>query len=69
MGLMRDHRLLSQVSGHPVNIIKSLPPLILTDVEVDAALRAIDQTLDKAHRLRGGLWEMGRDLVKATLKR
>ena len=33
------------------------------------ALTAIDQTLDKAHRLRGGLWEMGKDLVKAAMKR
>lgn len=33
------------------------------------ALTAIDATLDKAHRLRGGLWEMGQYLVKAALKR
>lgn len=69
MGLMRDHRLLTQVSGHRVNIIKFLPPLILTDADADGALAAIDATLEKAHRLRGGLWEMGKDLVKAALKR
>ena len=33
------------------------------------ALTAIDQTLDKAHRLRGGLWDMGQHLVKAALRR
>jgi len=69
MGLMRDHRLLTQVSGHRVNIIKFLPPLILTDEQVEYALAAIDATLEKAHRLRGGLWEMGQHLVKAALKR
>ena len=69
MGLMHDHRLLSQVSGHRVNIVKFLPPLILTDADVDEALTAIEQTLDKAHRLRGGLWEMGKDLVESALKR
>jgi len=69
MGLMRDHRLLSQVSGHRVNIVKFLPPLILTDEQVDDALTAIDATLAKAHRLRGGLWDMGQHLVKAALKR
>jgi ornithine--oxo-acid transaminase len=68
MGLMRDHRLLTQVSGHRVNIIKFLPPLILTDEQVEHALTAIDQTLDKAHRLRGGLWDLGKDLVKAAFK-
>ena len=69
MGLMHDHRLLTQVSGHRVNIIKFLPPLILTDEQVEYALTAVDQTLDKAHRLRGGLWDLGKDLVKAAMKR
>jgi len=69
MGLMRDHRLLTQVSGHRVNIVKFLPPLILTDEQVDDALTAIDQTLEKAHRVRGGLWEMGKKIVKGALGR
>jgi ornithine--oxo-acid transaminase len=69
MGLMHDHRLLSQVSGHRVNIIKFLPPFILTDADVDDALTVIDQTLEKAHRLRGGLWEMGKSIVKGALGR
>jgi len=69
MGLMRDHRILSQVSGHRVNIVKFLPPLVLSNADVDFALSAIDQTLEKAHKVRGGLWEMGTDLVKGALKR
>jgi len=67
MGLMRDHRLLTQVSGHRVNIIKFLPPLILTDEDVDSALSAIESSIEKAHRVRGGLWDLSRDLVRATL--
>jgi len=69
MGLMHDHRLLTQVSGHRVNIIKFLPPLILTGEQVEYALTAIDATLEKAHRVRGGLWDMGKDLVKAAMRR
>jgi len=69
MGLMRDHRLLTQVSGHRVNIVKFLPPLILTDEQVNSALSAIESSIEKAHRVRGGLWDLSRDLVKATLSR
>ena len=69
MGLMRDHRLLTQVSAHRVNIVKFLPPLVLTDEDIDYALAAIDATLEKAHKVRGGLWEMGQNLVMAALKR
>ncbi len=69
MGLMHDHRVLSQVSGHRVNIVKFLPPLILSDDDVRFALAAIDATLAKAHKVRGGLWEMGREIVKGALRR
>jgi ornithine--oxo-acid transaminase len=69
MNLMKEHRLLTQVSGHRVNIVKFLPPLVVTEEEIDAAVGAIDASLEKAHRLRGGLWDLGRDLVKAALTR
>jgi acetylornithine/succinyldiaminopimelate/putrescine aminotransferase len=69
MDLMHERRVLSQVSGHRVNIVKFLPPLVLRDADVEEAIAAIDATLGRAHRLRGGLWEMGKDLVRAALKR
>ncbi len=69
MGLMHDHRLLTQVSGHRVNIVKFLPPLIIGEEEVDYALDALDKVLADAHRFPGGLWRMGKDLVKGALSR
>ncbi len=69
MGLMHDHRLFTQVSGHRVNIIKFLPPLIIGKEEVDYALDALDKVLADAHRFPGGLWRMGKDLVKGALSR
>jgi acetylornithine/succinyldiaminopimelate/putrescine aminotransferase len=69
MGLMHDHRLLTQVSGHRVNIIKFLPPLIIGEEEVDYALDALNKVLANAHRFPGGLWRMGKDLVKGALSR
>jgi len=67
MGLMRDHRLLTQVSGHRVNIVKFLPPLVIGEEEVDYALDALDQVLAGAHRFPGGIWKMGKDLVKGAI--
>ena len=69
MGLMHDHLLLTQVSGHRVNIIKFLPPLIIGEDEVDYALDALDKVLAAAHRFPGGLWRMGKDLVKGAMSR
>jgi len=69
MGLMHDHRLLTQVSGHRVNIVKFLPPLVIGQEEVDYALDALDKVLADAHRFPGGLWKVGKDLVKGALLR
>lgn len=69
MSLMRDHRLLSQVSGHRVNIIKFLPPLVIGEEGIDYALKALDQVLAEAERFPGGLWKMSAELVKGALAR
>ncbi|MGQ9477054.1 MAG: aspartate aminotransferase family protein [Candidatus Bipolaricaulia bacterium] len=69
MALMREHRLLTQVSGHRVNIIKFLPPLVIGEEEIDSALGALDQVLAEAHRFPGGLWKMSAELVKGALSR
>jgi len=68
MNLMREHRLLTQVSAHRVNIVKFLPPLNISEQQIDDALTAMDQTLAVAHRFPGGLWKMGADLVKGALR-
>lgn len=69
MALMQEHRLLTQVSGHRVNIVKLLPPLILSDEEVERIVSAFDAVLAQAHRFPGGLWSQGLDLVKRALGR
>jgi ornithine--oxo-acid transaminase len=69
MSLMRKHRLLTQVSGHRVNIIKFLPPLAIGEEEIDTAVNAMDQVLAEAHTFPGGMWKMGADLVKGALGR
>ncbi len=69
MALMREHRLLAQVSGHRVNIIKFLPPLIIGEEEIDYALEALDKVLAEAHRFPGGLWKLSAALVKEALAR
>ncbi|HIP99430.1 TPA: aspartate aminotransferase family protein [Candidatus Bipolaricaulota bacterium] len=69
MALMREYRLLTQVSAHGVNIIKFLPPLIVGEEEIDYALEALDGVLAEAHRFPGGIWGLGKELVKAALSR
>jgi acetylornithine/succinyldiaminopimelate/putrescine aminotransferase len=67
MTLMRDHRILVQVGGPGVNIIKLLPPLIIGDEEVEMIVSAFDETLAEASRVRGRVWAMSGHLIKAAM--
>ena len=49
--LFTDHRILSQVAGHGLNVIKGLPPLVLSEEDVDWFVTALDATLAKAQKL------------------
>ena len=64
MALMRDHRILTQVGGPDVNIIKLLPPLIIGDAEVEAVIAAFDAVMAEAARVRGRVWGQSAQLVK-----
>jgi acetylornithine/succinyldiaminopimelate/putrescine aminotransferase len=64
MALMRDHRILTQVGGPGVNIIKLLPPLIIGDKEVEAIVAAFDAVMAEASRVRGRVWGQSGQLIK-----
>jgi ornithine--oxo-acid transaminase len=64
MALMRDHRILTQVGGPGVNIIKLLPPLIIGDEEVEMIIAAFDAVMAEAEHLRGSVWSLSGQLIK-----
>ena len=49
--LFSDHRILTQVAGHGVNVIKILPPLTLSEDDVDLFVDALDETLRRAQKI------------------
>jgi ornithine--oxo-acid transaminase len=49
--LFRDHRILSQVAGHGIAVVKGIPPLTVTEEDVDWFAGALDETIRKAQRL------------------
>jgi len=68
MSLMRDHRILTQVGGPDVNIIKLLPPLIIGDDEVQAIVSAFDAVMAEAQHLTGRVWGLMGNLVKQAVR-
>jgi ornithine--oxo-acid transaminase len=43
--LFRDHRILTQVAGHHMNVIKALPPLIISEAELRRFVTALQEVL------------------------
>jgi len=67
--LFHRHRILTQVAGDNMNVVKLLPPLIVGQEEVDYFVGALDDVLADAHRNSALLFEFGRTLAKSALRR
>jgi ornithine--oxo-acid transaminase len=67
--LFHRHRILSQVAGDDINVIRLLPPLIAGQEEVDYFVGALDDVLADAHRNSALLFEFGKSLAKSALRR
>ncbi|HZV26490.1 MAG TPA: aspartate aminotransferase family protein [Acidothermaceae bacterium] len=62
--LFHQHRILTQVSGDRLEVIKLIPPLIIGEREVDLFVDAFIDVMDEAHRGSGLVWDFGKTLVK-----
>jgi acetylornithine/succinyldiaminopimelate/putrescine aminotransferase len=53
--LFHDHRILTQVAGHHMNVIKALPPLVTEEADIRRFASALEAVLEGAerHMLRG----------------
>ncbi|MET7904700.1 aspartate aminotransferase family protein [Streptomyces sp. NPDC005355] len=65
--LLQRHRILTQVSGDHLEVIKLIPPLIIGEREVDRFVQAFTAVMDDAHGGGGLMWEFGRTLVKQAV--
>ncbi|PRH78935.1 aspartate aminotransferase family protein [Streptomyces solincola] len=65
--LLRRHRILTQVSGDRLEVIKLIPPLIIGEREVERFVTAFIAVMDEAHSGGGLMWDFGRTLVKQAV--
>ena len=67
--LFSKHRILAQVAGHGLDVVKILPPLIIGEKEIAHFVNALDSVLDECRKFPGPLWDLGANLVKSSLKK
>lgn len=65
--LMQNHGMLTQVSGHHQDIIKLIPPLVITQQDCDAFVNALEQVLLECNKMAGPIWKIGKNLIKHSV--
>jgi acetylornithine/succinyldiaminopimelate/putrescine aminotransferase len=68
VALFQRNRILTQVSGDHMEVIKLIPPLMIGDTEVKLFTDAFAEVLDDASRGSGLMWEFGRTLIKQAVR-
>jgi ornithine--oxo-acid transaminase len=66
--LFKDQHILSQVAGHGMNVVKLLPPLVLTEKDRDWIINSLDKVIADCHQVPGSIWDLGKTLAGHALK-
>jgi ornithine--oxo-acid transaminase len=68
VALFQRHRILTQVSGDHMEVIKLIPPLMIGEAEVKLFTEGLAEVLEDASKGGGLIWEFGRTLVKQAVR-
>jgi len=66
--LLTEHRILAQVAGHHLDVIKLLPSLVISEEDVAHIVRSFDRVMADCHRFPGPVWEIGKRLAGSALR-
>src|ERR1700754_285457 len=67
--LFKDHKILTQVSGHGSHTIKLLPPLTITEEDCRWIETAFDSVIASSHKVPGAIWSLGKTLVDNAVRK
>jgi ornithine--oxo-acid transaminase len=65
--LLEKHRILAQVAGHALPVIKLLPAYVIDEDDVAWIVRAFTEVIRDSQRM-GGVWDLGRTLASHAIK-
>jgi len=68
--LMEDHRIICQVAGHNLDVVKLIPPLVIDESDVQWFLAAFESVLESMHRpmaTAGLLARLGRNTLRSMM--
>jgi ornithine--oxo-acid transaminase len=65
--LLDKHHIITQVAGHHIDVVKLLPPLVLSEEDVRWFLTAFEDVLAQMHKFPGPAWNVIADIGKMAL--
>ena len=65
--LLDRHHILTQVAGHHIDVIKLLPPLVISDEDAEWFLSAFEEVLAQMHRFPGPAWDVIADIGRMAV--
>ena len=65
--LMNKHHIITQVAGHNVDVVKLLPPFILTEADAKYFLTAFEDVMIQMHKFPGPAWNVLMGIGKLAL--
>lgn len=66
--LMTDHRILTQVAGHHLDVIKLIPPLVLCEADVRQIADSMAKVVASCHKFPGPAWDVPKRLAMGALR-
>lgn len=66
--LFKEEKVLTQVAGHGLHVVKLLPPLTLNDEDCAWIETSFDRVIAASHRVPGAVWSLGKTLAESALK-
>src|ERR1700754_1241222 len=67
--LLKEHKILTQVSGHGSHTIKLLPPLTITEEDCSWIEKSFDSVTAPSHKVPGAIWSLGKTLVDNAVRK
>ncbi len=65
--LMDKHHIITQVAGHHIDVIKLLPPLVISEDDVRWFLNSFEDVMVQMHKFPGPAWDVVSDIGKMVL--
>jgi ornithine--oxo-acid transaminase len=67
--LFSDHAILIQTAGHGMNVLKGIPPLTVSEADVEYFASALEQTLQRAQRIPSAMMRFAFKAARAGRRR